>query len=79
MTIQELQRAVEALAHQARNPDDLLTQDEAANELGVKPATLANWRCTRRTDIPFIRLGKRAIRYRWGDIQAYLDKCRVAE
>ena len=78
MTIQELQRAVEALAHQAHKPDDLLTQDEAATELGVKPNTLANWRCTKRTVIPYVKIGKRAIRYRWADVQAYLSSCRVA-
>lgn len=78
MNLQDFQRAVEALANQARSPEDLLTQDEAAMELGVKPNTLANWRCTKRTEIPFIRLGKRSIRYRWGDVQAYLEKCRVA-
>lgn len=78
MTLQDLQRAVADLVQQTRNPDDLLTQDEAAAVLDVKTNTLANWRCTKRTEIPYIRVGKRSIRYRWGDLQAFLDKCRVA-
>lgn len=40
----------------------LLTEHEAATRLGVSPGTLRVWRCTRRHDLAWIKLG-RAVRY----------------
>ena len=77
MTTQELHRAVDELIQQARRADELLPPEEAACVLNVKIGTLANWRCTKRADIPYIRIGKRAIRYRWGDLQAFIQKSQV--
>ena len=34
-----------------------------ADALGISTQTLANWRCTRRNPLPYIKLG-RAVRYR---------------
>jgi len=47
----------------------LLDEVEAAALLRLKPATLANWRCTGRRQLPYIDLGK--VRYRLSDILAY--------
>lgn len=46
---------------------ELLTPSEAAHQLGVSAQTLANWRSTKRYELPFVRLG-RAIRYKAADI-----------
>ena len=33
---------------------ELMNEREAAQMLGVKPGTLAVWRCTERVKIPFV-------------------------
>lgn len=51
--------------------DKLLTTREAAHLLGVSLAFLERdrWAGAR---IPFIRIGSRAVRYRRGDLDAYI-------
>jgi excisionase family DNA binding protein len=51
----------------------LLTTDEAAELVGAKPQTLSIWRCTKRHNIPFVRVG-RLIRYREQDVLDWLDR-----
>ncbi|MHC4698246.1 MAG: helix-turn-helix domain-containing protein [Planctomycetota bacterium] len=51
--------------------DGLLTRQQAAAYLGVTAGTLAVWACTRRYDIPFIKVG-RAVRYRRADLDRWL-------
>ena len=46
----------------------------AAEFLGIAPQTLEIWRCTKRNEIPFIRVGSRAIRYRECDLKAFLER-----
>lgn len=50
----------------------LLTDKEAAAYLNLSPSTLAVWRCTKRQDLPFIKLG-RAVRYRQTDLDKWLE------
>ncbi len=52
--------------------DKMLTDDEAAEMLGLRPQTLAVWRCTGRNSLPYVQLG-RAIRYRASDVQAFIE------
>lgn len=52
-------------------PDKMLTDDQAAEMLGLRPQTLAVWRCTGRGGLPYVQLG-RAIRYRASDVEAYI-------
>lgn len=49
----------------------LLNTDEAAAILGVTPRTLEVWRCTKRHQIPFLKIG-RLIRYRRSDLERWL-------
>jgi excisionase family DNA binding protein len=49
----------------------LLTPREVADILGIDPQTLNKWRCTKRYNLPYIRVG-RLIRYREGDVQAFI-------
>ena len=50
----------------------LLTEAEAAAYLSVEPQTLCAWRCTRRYNLPFIKVG-RLVRYRPEDVEAFLE------
>lgn len=49
-----------------------LTPAEAAEALGVTTGTLAVWRCTKRYQLPFVKVGSK-IFYRTEDIQSFLD------
>ena len=51
----------------------LLTEAEAADYLSVEPQTLCSWRCTRRYNLPFIKVG-RLVRYRPEDVEAFLKE-----
>lgn len=71
------QRASADLPTAAKNfsvllPTDLLTPEQVAGVLGLSPRTLAAWRSSRRSDLPWIKVGAR-IRYRRGDVIAWLE------
>lgn len=55
----------------------LLTTDDVAEMTGLSPETLAQWRWLRK-EIPFVRLGKKCVRYRQSDIDAWLVKRLVS-
>lgn len=55
----------------------LVDERQAAAFLGLSPATLSTWRSTKRSDLPFHRLGSRAIRYKLADIRAWRDRQRI--
>ena len=49
----------------------LLSREEAAAYLGLKPQTLAAWAVTGRYGLPMIRVG-RSVRYRLADLERWL-------
>jgi len=49
---------------------------EVADLTGLSLDTLAQWRSQRR-GIPYLKVG-RLVRYDPGDVQAYLEGCRVS-
>jgi len=55
----------------------LLTTDDVAEITGLSSETLAQWRWLRK-EIPFVRLGKKCVRYRQSDIDAWLKKRLVS-
>ncbi len=57
-------------------PHYLLTEGQAASAIGVKPSTLAVWRCNGRYDLPYLKIG-RNVRYKVRDTLAYLDRQTV--
>jgi excisionase family DNA binding protein len=59
-----------------QSPSDLLTQTEAAAYLGLSPNTLEVWRCTKRYELPYVKVG-RLIRYRRSELDAWLDSRSV--
>jgi excisionase family DNA binding protein len=57
--------------------DPLLTEDQAAELLGVKPTTLQVWRSTKRYPLPYVKSG-RLVRYRTSAIEAFINARTVA-
>jgi predicted DNA-binding transcriptional regulator AlpA len=53
-----------------------LNTAEAAEMLGVAPATLRDWKC-QRTGPPFIQISARCVRYSEADIHQYAADRRV--
>ena len=51
----------------------LITTKQLAGRLGMKPATLANWRW-RGYGPPHVNLGGRRVRYRLRDVEAWLER-----
>lgn len=47
----------------------------AALFLGIKPNTLAIWRCTRRQTVPYLKIGKK-VYYDERDLLAFLERSR---
>lgn len=54
------------------DPNQLLTTEQAAQILGLRPQTLALWRSSRRHELRYLKVG-RLVRYRRGDLEHWLD------
>ncbi len=54
----------------------LLSTDEAAAFLGVKPATLKKWRVTGEHKLPYVKIGS-LVRYRQSDLEKFIGKNTV--
>ncbi|MCD6308495.1 MAG: helix-turn-helix domain-containing protein [Candidatus Latescibacteria bacterium] len=50
----------------------LLTPSEVAQALGVTTSTLAIWRCNKRYDLPYTKIG-RLVMYRQVDVEAFIE------
>ncbi len=56
--------------------DEIFGNTSAAEYIGVTPRTLEVWRCTKRYQIPFIKVG-RLVKYRKSALDAFLDSRTV--
>lgn len=56
--------------------DEIFGNTDAAEYIGVTPRTLEVWRCTKRYNIPFIKVG-RLVKYRKSALDAFLDSRTV--
>jgi len=56
----------------ATQPEPLLESNVIADLLGTTPQNLAQLRY-RGTGPKFIKLGHRAVRYRWSDVEAWIE------
>lgn len=54
------------------NSDPLLCRKRAAAYLGVTPKTLAQWASTGRYNLPYFKIGSRAM-YRRSDLDAFIE------
>lgn len=52
----------------------LLTTEQAAAFLGISPFTLAHWRSEGLPHPPAVKLGRRALRYRLVDLEAFTER-----
>ena len=57
---------------QRNNQSNLLTNEEAAEYLGVASNSLAVWRTTKRYAIPYVKVG-RLVKYRLTDLEAFIE------
>lgn len=55
-----------------RAPGDLISEVEVALLLGIAIATLRNWRA-KKIGPRWLKIGERAVRYRQGDVEAFID------
>lgn len=55
----------------------LLTRDEAARFLRIKPQTLRNWALKDPMPIPFYKLGGWHVRYKKSDLLEYVNNRRI--
>lgn len=53
-------------------PSGLMTTEQAAAYLAVKPATLQVWRSTNRKKLPYVKVGGN-VRYRRQDLDAFIN------
>ncbi len=58
--------------------EGLCTPVEASQILGVTTHTLAVWRCEKRYNLPYVKVG-RLVRYRRSDITDFIERSLQAE
>lgn len=76
--------SIEELLKGFQNSDPLLPAKKAAQLLDLQEHTLNVWRCQRNKgrpapDLPFVRVGRRAIRYRLSDVLRFIEQNRHAD
>jgi predicted DNA-binding transcriptional regulator AlpA len=54
----------------------LLSAEETAEFLGTTTGTLAAWRCTKKYDLPYVKIGA-LVRYRKADLTAWVSRRAV--
>jgi predicted DNA-binding transcriptional regulator AlpA len=57
---------------------DLLSREQAAEFLGLRPQTLSVWASTKRYPLPFVKIGSR-VKYRLSDLQRFVESRVVGE
>jgi len=65
-------KAMEKLVIQRIAPSGLMTPEQAAEYLSIKPATLAVWRSTNRKQLAYVSVGGR-VRYRQQDLDDFIS------
>jgi excisionase family DNA binding protein len=55
---------------------ELLSRKEAAAYLGLTEQTLAVWKCTKRYDLPVVKIG-RLVKYKKSDLDKFIEKRTV--
>ena len=58
---------------QQESASDLLSREQAAAYLGVAAQTLAIWKCTKRQDLPYVKVG-RLIKYKRSELDAFIRR-----
>jgi predicted DNA-binding transcriptional regulator AlpA len=63
------------MARQERNSDDMLTKVQLGQALNVSTRTIDRW-IAEGAGPPYVRLPRGRLRWRWGDVQAWLAERR---
>ena len=63
------------MERQQHHPDDMLTKVQLGKALNVSTRTIDRW-IAEGSGPPFIRLPRGRLRWRWGDVQAWLAERR---
>ena len=58
--------------------DSLLTREQAAEYLGIKPQTLAVWATSRRYPLAYVRVG-RSVRYLRSELDRFIASRTVGD
>lgn len=68
-------RSIFRKRNRVQEPEEmrLLTRDEAATILGLRPHTLTIWKCRGHNDLPWVKVGRRVM-YKKSDVDAYIEK-----
>lgn len=60
-----------------RDPDQLLTPGQLSALTGISERQLREWRASPGAPpLPFIKITARTVRYRRGDVEAFIRACR---
>ncbi|PWF44021.1 helix-turn-helix domain-containing protein [Massilia glaciei] len=59
------------IASTTQQPGPLLSRKDAAHYLGLAPQTLAQWVVSRRHQLPYVSIGRKAM-YRKADLDAFI-------
>jgi len=59
-------------------PEEKLTPKEAADFLGVTTETLSVWRCDKRYDLPYIKIGSKVF-YLKSDVENFIKSRRICK
>ncbi len=57
--------------------DQLLTREQAAQYLGVSKGTLEVWACTKRYNLPYVKIG-RLVKYRLSDLDGFIARRTIS-
>jgi predicted DNA-binding transcriptional regulator AlpA len=78
---QAIRRAqiVQAIPAYTINSDPLLTEEEAAGYLSLARTTLTVWRCKYPDRLPYIKMGKKAVRYRKSALDQFIKQQTVTD
>lgn len=60
------------------NKEQLISSAQLAEYLGTTTANLAQWRY-KGTGPKFIKIGYRAVRYRWADIETWIEANTISQ
>ena len=55
------------------NTENLISPRQLSEVLQVKESTLANWRCKKSIDLPYVVIGG-LVRYRTADVDSYIQR-----
>ena len=69
--------ANETIASILKAQSNLLTNEQAADFLGIAPNSLAVWRTTKRYSLPYVKVG-RLVKYRLDDLNAFLESRTIS-